>query len=83
MNILSTVVCANSRDVGAFVTPEGSASFSRPINSADFDLQALGLPVGVETEVVRAVASEFTQGFVSKSARFSAKQTTIAARDGH
>ena len=53
--------------VGAFLTPEGSASFSPPISSADFDLEtldmelgarleALGVPVGLEAELVKAVA---------------------------
>lgn len=54
--------------VGAYLTPEGSASFSPPISSADFDLETLdmelgarlellGLPVGLETELVKAVAT--------------------------
>lgn len=54
--------------VGAFLTPEGTASFSPPISSADFDLEtldmelgarlgALGLPVGLEAELVNAVSA--------------------------
>jgi serine protease len=53
--------------VGAYLTPEGSASFAPPISSADFDLEtldmelgarleSLGLPVGLEAELVKAVA---------------------------
>ena len=54
--------------VGAYLTPEGSASFAPPISSADFDLETLdmelgarlemlGLPVGLEAELVKAVAA--------------------------
>ena len=55
--------------VGAYLTPESSASFSPLISSADFDLETLdmelgarlevlGLPVGLEAELVKAVAAQ-------------------------
>ena len=54
--------------VGAFVTPEASASFSPSISGADFDLQtldvelaarleALRLPVSLEAKLVNTVVA--------------------------